>query len=33
MHEEIHDCGTHDQLQKDLIEHLWALARIILGDN
>jgi hypothetical protein len=25
VHEEIHDRATHDQLQKDLIEHQWAL--------
>jgi hypothetical protein len=28
MHEEICDCTTHDQLQKDLIEYQWALARM-----
>jgi hypothetical protein len=33
VHEEIRDRATHDQLQKDLIEHQWALAGIIPGDN
>jgi hypothetical protein len=33
VHEEIHDRATHDQLQKDLNEHQWALAGIIPGDN
>jgi hypothetical protein len=26
VHEKIRDCTTHDQLQKDLIEHQWTLA-------
>jgi hypothetical protein len=34
VHEEIRDRATHDQLQKDLIKHQWALAgRIIPGDE
>jgi hypothetical protein len=33
VHEEIRDRATHVQLQKDLIEHQWALARIIPGDG
>jgi hypothetical protein len=33
MYEEIHDRATHNQLQKDLIEHQWALAEIIPGDD
>jgi hypothetical protein len=33
VHKEIRDRATHDQLQKDLIEHQWALARIIPGDD
>jgi hypothetical protein len=33
VHEEIRDHATHDQLQKDLIEHQWALAGIIPRDD
>jgi hypothetical protein len=33
VHEEIRDRATHDQLQKDLIEHQWILAGIIPGDE
>jgi hypothetical protein len=33
MYEEIRDRGTHNQLQKDLIEHQWAFAGIIPGDD
>jgi hypothetical protein len=33
VHEEIRDHATHDQLQRDLTEHHWALAGIIPRDD
>jgi hypothetical protein len=33
VHEEIRDHATHGQLQKDLIEHQWALVGIIPRDD
>jgi hypothetical protein len=33
VYEEILDRASHDLLQKDLIEHQWALGGIIPGDD
>jgi hypothetical protein len=33
VYKDIHDHATHDQLQKALIEHQWALEGILPGDE